>query len=100
MTTPDQLRAIVDYLEDRVNLITKGDRAISFDPPSAEEMATAGLDGPTAISLTSAPWWREMVDDIIETPDFAEPDATPTVVLGYARDVIREYFGKRLEIDS
>ena len=100
MTTPDQLRAIAEYLEDRVNLVTKGDRAISFDPPSAEEMAAAGLDGPTTNSLTSAPWWREMVDDVIETPDFAEPDATPMVVLGYARDVIREYLGKRFEIGT
>jgi len=40
------------------------------------------------------------VDDIIETPDFAEPDATPTVVLGYARDVIQEYIGKRFPLDS
>jgi len=100
MTTPDQLRAIAEYLEYRVKLVTEGDRAISFDPPSAEEMAAAGLDGPTATSLTSAPWWREMVDDVIETPDFAEPDATPMVVLGYARDVIREYLGKRLEIGT
>ena len=100
MTTADQLRAIIDYLEDRVNLVTDGDRTISFDPPSAEEMAIAGLDEPTFNRLTSAPWWREMVDDIIETPNFAEPDATSTVVLGYARDVIREYFGKRFEIDS
>jgi len=99
MTTTDQLRAIVEYLQDKVILVTDGDRAIAFDPPSADEMTIAGLDGPIATSLTSAPWWEEMVDDIIETPDFAEPDATPTVVLGYARDVIREYIGKRFEID-
>jgi len=100
MTTPDQLRAIVEYLQDRVNLVTDGDRAIAFGPPTTEEIAAAGLDVPTFTRLTSAPWWGEMVDDIIETPDFAEPDATPAVVLGYARDVIREYIGKRFEIDS
>ena len=100
MTTADQLRAIVEYLEDRVKLVTDGDLAIAFEPPTTEEAFDAGLDVPTFSRLTSAHWWQEMVDDIIETPNFAEPDASSTVVLGYARDVIREYFGKRFEIDS
>lgn len=100
MTTPEQLRAIVEHLENRVKLVTAGDCTIAFDPPTVEEITGAGLDAPTFTSLTSAPWWQEMVDDIIETPDFAEPDATPSVVLGYARDVIREYIGKRFGVDS
>lgn len=99
MTTPEQLRAIVVYLQDRVNLVTADERTIAFDPPTSEEMVVAGLDGPTATSLTSTPWWSEMVDDILETPDFTEPDALPAEVLGYAKDVIREYIGKRFEID-
>ncbi len=98
MTTADQLRAIVEYLEDRVKLVTEGDRAIAFEPPTTDEIAGAGLDPQTFTRVTSAPWWQEMVDDIIETPEFAEPEASPTVVLGYARDVIREYIGKRFEI--
>ena len=100
MTSVDQLRAIVEYLENRVNLVTDGGRSIAFEPPTTEEAVDAGLDDPTFNRLITAPWWQEMVDDIIETPDFAEPGATPTVVLGYARDVIREYIGKRFEIDS
>jgi hypothetical protein len=100
MTTPDQLRAIVEYLQDRVNLVSEGERTIGFAPPTVEEMANAGLDRATATRLTSAPWWPEMVDDIVETPDFAEPEATPTVVLGYAKDVVTEYIGKRFELDS
>ena len=99
MTTADQLLAIVEYLEDRVKPVTDGDRAIAFEPPTTEEAIDAGLDEPTFNRLITAPWWQEMVDDIIETPEFAEPDASPTVVLGYARDVIREYIGKRFEID-
>lgn len=99
MTTPEQLRAIVEYLEERVRLVTDGDRAITFDPCTVEEIADEGLDLKTFTSLTSAPWWSEMVEDIIQTPDFAEPDATPSVVLSYARDVIREYIGKMFEID-
>jgi len=41
-------------------------------------------------------WWAEMVTDIVETPDFAEPDESPEQVLGYARDVVKEYVAKRL----
>ncbi len=100
MTNPDQLRAIVEVLQDRVKLVTEDDRAIAFEPPTTEDAVDAGFDEPTFSRLTSAPWWQEMIDDIIETPEFAEPDASPTVVLGYARDVIREYIGKRFEIDS
>ncbi len=100
MTTPDQLRAIAEYLQDRVILVNDDEPAIAFDPPTAGEMAGAGLDRATATRLTSAPWWQEMVDEIIDTPAFAEPEATPAVVLGYAKDLIREYIGKRFELDS
>jgi len=100
MTTADQLLAIVEHLEDRVKLVTDGDRVIAFEPPTTERAIDAGLDEPTFNRLITAPWFQEMVDDIIETPEFAEPDASPTVVLGYARDVIREYIGKRFEVDS
>ena len=37
-----------------------------------------------------------MVADIIDTPEFAEPDESPEQVLQYARDVVVEYFRKRL----
>ncbi len=100
MTTPDQLRAIVDYLQSRVRLVVEGERAIDFIPPTLDEMTSAGLDPATCDRLLASPWWPEMVDDIIETPEFAEPDASPDVVLGYARDVIRESIGKRLTIDG
>ena len=42
MTTPDQLRAIVEYLQDRVKLVADGDRAIAFDPPTTEEIDRRG----------------------------------------------------------
>lgn len=99
MTTPDQLRDIVEYLENRVHLVVEGERDIAFGPPTADEMTSAGLDIATIDRLLTTRWWPEMVDDIIETPEFAEPDASPEVVLGYARDVIREYIGKRFQLD-
>ena len=41
-------------------------------------------------ALQEAPWWDEMVTDIVETPDFAEPDEPPEQILTYARDVVKE----------
>lgn len=98
MTTPDQLRAIAEYLEDRVKLANAKEKDIVFEPPTVAEITAAGLDESTFKRMTSTSWWPEMVDDIIETPDFAEPDATPAVILGYAKDVIREYIGKNFDI--
>ena len=100
MTTPDQLRAIIDHLQSRVHLAAEGKREIEFSPPTAAEMATAGLDAATVDRLLSSPWWPEMVDDIMETPEFAETEASPEVVLGYARDVIRETIGKRFRLEA
>lgn len=100
MTTSDQLRAVVEHLQSRVRLVTGGKREIAFSPLTAGEMASAGLDIETVDRLLSSPWWSEMVDDIIETPGFAEPEASPEVVLGYARDVIRETIGKRFRLEA
>lgn len=100
MTTTDQLRAIVDHLQRRVRLVADDRRAIEFSPPTAEEMVSAGLDAATVDRLLSSPWWSEMVDDIMETPEFAETEASPEVVLGYARDVVRETIGKRFRLDA
>jgi len=100
LTTPNQLRDIVLYLQNRVTLVAEGEKTIAFNPPTVEEMTHAGLEEATVARLTSVAWWQEMVDDIIETPDFAEPDATPAVVLDYAKDVIQEYIGKRFPLDS
>jgi len=100
VTTPDQLRAVVEHLQSRVRLVTEGKREIAFSPFPAGEVASAGLDTETVDRLLSSPWWSEMVDDVIETPEFAEPEASPEVVLGYARDVIRETIGKRFRLEA
>jgi len=100
VTTPDQLRAIVDHLQSRVRLVAEGTREIDFSPLTAGEMASVGLDAATVERLLSCPWWSEMVADIIETPDFAEPEASPEVVLSYARDVIRETIAKRFQLGA
>lgn len=100
MTTPDQLRDIVHYLQQRVRHPDDDERAIVFEPPNAEQMIADGLDADAAGAVTAATWWSEMVDDVIETPDFADPSDGPAVVLEYARDVIQEYIWKRFDLES
>jgi hypothetical protein len=100
VTTPEQLRDVVRYLQHRVRLV-KGDvPSIVFERPGVDEMVEEGLDPPTVERLLASPWWAEMVDDIVETPDFAEPDDSPETVLSYARDVVQEYIGKRFPLDG
>lgn len=100
MTTPDELRAIVSYLQERVRPAGGNGRAIVFDAPVESEMVEAGLDPATSRRLLASPWWPELVSDVVETPDFAEPDATPQTVLSYARDVVWEYIGKRFPLEG
>jgi len=98
MTTPDQLRDIVRYLQARVQLAADGERAVVFDPPDADTMAGDGLEADAVRSILAAPWWPELVDDVIETPEFSEPSDSAEVVLGYARDVVQEYIWKRFDL--
>ncbi|HSL18271.1 MAG TPA: hypothetical protein VLB51_10245 [Methylomirabilota bacterium] len=97
MTTSDQLRDIVRYLQDRVG--THGDREVVFEPPEVPEMVAAGLDEATARRLLAAPWWPEMITDVLETPEFSDPTASRDIILGYARDVIQEYIWKRFPLE-
>ena len=98
---PDELRAIMDFLRQRVHLKDgEGGAAplIEFDAPTAEDLAAAGLDAEGGRRILQAPWWDEMVDDIIDTPEMCEEEDTPEQVLEYARDVVSEYIRKRAEL--
>ena len=99
--TPDELRAIMDFLVQKVRLAdqnTEEETNIVFDAPTAHEMARAGLDPQGSQQILAAPWWDEMVQDIVETPEMCEPDDTPDRVLQYARDVVSEYIRKRASL--
>jgi len=98
---PDELRSIMEYLRQRVHLKDRkedGDVAIGFDAPSPEAMIEAGLSPEGSRQILAAPWWDEMVVDIVETPEMCEPDDPPQQVLDYARDVVSEYIRKRAEL--
>lgn len=97
----DELRAIMDFLRQRVHLKNSGADAevsIGFDVPTAAEMAAAGLNPEGSRRILDAPWWNEMAADIVETPDMCDPGDAPEQVLEYARDVVSEYIRKRAEL--
>lgn len=99
--TPDELRAIMAYLRDNVRLNSSDSGNpfhITFSTPTEDEMIQAGLNAKGVAHILSAPWWEDMITDIIETPDFCEPDDTPEQVLDYARDVVSDYLRKRVSL--
>ncbi|MFH1418216.1 MAG: hypothetical protein ABII12_08035 [Planctomycetota bacterium] len=99
--TRDELRAIMDFLRQRVRLnnpATTDAVTITFDTPTTDEMAAAGLDAEGSRQILDAPWWDEMATDIVETPEMCDSDDPPEQVLEYARDVVSEYVRKRAEL--
>ncbi|MHC4660069.1 MAG: hypothetical protein ACYS8W_00145 [Planctomycetota bacterium] len=93
----DEIKRMFEWIQKRITLADgTGGVKIDFDIPKAEDFGNAGF-GAEAVTLTlEAHWWEDMVADVIETPDFAEPDDSPEQVLQYARDVVSEYIRKRL----
>ncbi len=101
--TPEELREIMTYLMERVHVgPPQGENpvTISFRAPTEEDMIAAGLNAEGAKQIRRAPWWDEMVTDIIETPDMCEPDDPPEQVLAYARDVVPDYIRKRVALNG
>ncbi|MFH1177847.1 MAG: hypothetical protein V1750_10615 [Acidobacteriota bacterium] len=99
--TPDDLRALIEYLQQRVALgllSLDGAATVTFAAPKPEDMLRAGLDPAGVKAVRSAPWWDEMVADVIDTPSFCGADEPPEEVLGYARDVIAEFLRKRVKL--
>lgn len=91
------IKKFIDWLQSRVKLDNQSDKVkIEFEEPDAEAMFDAGFDQEMIDHTLKAKWWGEMVTDIIETPDFAQPNELPDQVLRYARDVVYEYVGKRI----
>lgn len=97
----EELRAIMSFLQHRVHLEEGAPDAavvIRFDSPTVDEMTQAGLNSAGCRQILDAPWWDEMVADIVETPDMCEPEDPPEQVLEYAKDVVSEYIRKRAQL--
>ena len=101
--TPEELRAIMVYLMERVRLATREAETpvvIAFHAPTDEEMIAAGLNAKGVKRILHVPWWEEMVADIEETPDMCDSDDSPQQVLEYAQDVVSEYVRKRFPLND
>jgi len=101
--TSDELRAIMEYLRERVHLVsrdTDDSVEIDFHTPTESEMADVGLNPDGVKRILGMPWWDEMVTDIVETPDMCDPDDLPAEILLYARDVVSEYISKRFPLEG
>jgi hypothetical protein len=95
--SPEELRAVMTFLQQRVSLREPQGKEITFDPPGEAELSQVCSDAGAVRRLLAADWWPEMVEEIVETADFCEPDDTPEQVLSYARDVVVEYLRKRFQ---
>jgi len=101
--TAEELRAIITYLRERATLGATGSEGtvtIAFPEPTADEMIRKGLNTEGVEQIRDAPWWEEMVADIVETPEYCDPDDSPEQVLDYARDVVTDYLRKRASVDE
>ncbi len=94
----DELWAIIEFLRRKVRLKdggSDGGVCIEFATPTRDEMIGVGLDAEGCTAILEAPWWEEMVTDILETPGMCDPDDSPEQILEFARDVVAEYLRKR-----
>jgi hypothetical protein len=101
--TPDELRAIMASLRERVCLDPKEAKSpvvITFHAPTEEEMIGEGLNAEDVKRILRVSWWEEMVTDIIETPDYCDSGDSPQQVLEYARDVVSDYIRKRVSLSG
>jgi hypothetical protein len=101
--TPEELRAIMAYLRERVHLgpqEAKSSFVITLHAPTEKEMIDAGLNAEGVKRILRVPWWEEMVADIVETPEMCDPGDSPQQVLEYAKDVVSEYIRKRFPLNS
>jgi hypothetical protein len=98
--TPDEMRAIMGYLRERVRLEPGTPPAVAFQAPMEQEMLDAGLNAEGVKRLLAVPWWGEMVTDVVETPSMCDPADPPEQVLAYARDVVEEYLRKRFPLNA
>lgn len=94
----EEIKSAMEILAARVTMSGRqgDDCSISFDDLGREEMIELGITTELAANLSTATWWSEMVEDVLETADFCDPGTKPDEVLEYARDVVREYIRKRL----
>ena len=99
--TAEDLRKIINYLQELILLDeneTDDNFNIKFILPQKSKLLDAGLNEDGISHILNSDWLDEMVTDIIETPDFCEPDEKPKTILKFAKDVVAEYVKKRFTL--
>lgn len=86
---------LIALLEERVVAATADPRQVRFEAPDRQTLLDGGVPAAWVTQLLGAPWWEEMAEEIVETPEFVGADEPPEQVLRYARDVVGEYIRKR-----
>jgi len=93
----NEIIRFINLLQGRVKIgDIQPEVTIKFSEPSKDDLVTNGFGNDVIAISLKADWWNEMVTDIIETPGFVGPEASPEQILKYARDVVYEYIAKRL----
>ncbi len=95
METSD-IKMLITWIQGRVTLAEGESVSISFAEPNAGDFSAKGFDDEAIAATLQAAWWPEMVTDIVETPEYAEPGESAEQILTYAKDVVSEYVRKRL----
>jgi hypothetical protein len=94
----DDVKKLIEYLEGRVSLVPGESRRIVFRGPSEQEMMDAGVHVEAARQVLDSSWYTEMIEDVVETPEFCSPEEPEDELLRYARDVVGEYVRKRFRL--
>ena len=92
----EEIRKFIQWLQELVTLATGDELKITFAEPTADDFSAKGFEAEVVAFTLEAAWWPEMVTDIVETPEYAEPGESAEQVLSYAKDVVSEYVRKRL----
>ena len=92
----DEIKRMYQWIQGRVTLGDGDPVVIVFSEPTAIDFRNEGFELEATTLTLESDWWAEMVTDIVETPEYAEPGEGPEQILAYARDVVKEYVAKRL----
>lgn len=94
----EDVKRLIEYLQGRVRLASGDDRVVEFAAPQEGEMIDGGVHPEAVRQVLDAAWYGEMMEEVVETPEFCDPGDSTEVVLRYARDVVGEYIRKRFRL--
>ena len=73
----EEIRRLMDALTRRVSLESEDARAVVFDAPDEAALVADGFDAACMRRMLASPWWPEMIEEIVETPEFCGAEESP-----------------------